>query len=297
MEYFKITGIYPQLITLPKTITCFIGVCFSFLFSFCTHSHAIIPPFNYPVFQSFDSLVICPSLEVYKLRFTLFQAEKPAYGPMAKNNTKNFKENKSIGFDIGNNFFLDINGNLSLRLDSVLGIHTEKDFKVIKSNHKGLPVVYTKKGQEYKIRHHGLFHLDWNKKIQAIPYGYLYGSKHIQKKLEFHHSDVYEYVNNRIHTLTKQNEHHFKWQAGSIIHFYKLEANKIISSEGIKIVYSHKKLNYYIGDKLKGYIEKTNDSIFVYEIGKKPLRITTKGNALEIYQGRDWLYLTFIAYQ
>ena len=247
--------------------------------------------------QSFDSLTLFPSAEVFKLRHPIFKAERPAVGPMAKNNSKNVFGETAIGFDIGNHFFVDMHGNLSLRLDAVLNIDTQSDFKLVKSNHQGLPIVYSKKGNEYKIRHHGLFHFEWKKKIQSIPQGYIFGRKHIQKKISFTESGIQENRKKQIHELRKLNTNTWLWHDGKkSSYFYKTEETLVLPNQ-IKIVKSGSKLYYYQGTRLKGYIHNLNTVLYVHEIGKKPYSILKRDNSLELWRSGTWLLQTYIYYQ
>lgn len=247
--------------------------------------------------QPYGSLTLIPSTEVFKLRHTIFKAERTSLGPLAKNNSKNFFSETDIGFDIGNHFFVDSHGNLSLRLDSVLKIDTRSDFKLIKSNHKGLPIVYTRKGYEYRIRHHGLFHFEWKKKIQPIPDGYIFGRKHIQKKISFTEWGVLENKRNRIHELCKLNANTCCWTNGKkMTYFYKNEETLLLPNK-IRIVMLGSRLKYFQGSSLKGYIQKSSNTLFVHEIGKKSYTIQKKDNALELWQSGKWLLQNYVCYQ
>ncbi|MBP6793923.1 MAG: hypothetical protein KA143_02660 [Saprospiraceae bacterium] len=263
----------------------------------CSSKHALTIYEDRKEEQTYDSLTLFPSAEVFKLRHTIFKAERPAVGPMAKNNTKNVFSETAIGFDIGNHFFVDMHGNLSLRLDSALRIDTRSDFKLIKSNHKGLPIVYTRKGYEYKIRHHGLFHFEWKKKIQSIPDGFIFGRKHIQKKISFNASGILENKRNKIHELRKWNANTCSWTDGKkISYFYKNEETLLLPNQ-IRIVKSGSRLYYYQGTSLKGYIQKAANSLQVHEAGSKPYTIHKKDNLLELWQSGNWLLQTYICYQ
>lgn len=91
----------------------------------------------------FDSLVLIPDWESNNLRIDLI---RQTYEEKVTDSTKETKETPyhPVGFDLGNGLFYDLNENLCLRLDYIMGFSKDNDFEIQKitrpSKNKGFTI-------------------------------------------------------------------------------------------------------------------------------------------------------------
>ncbi len=83
--------------------------------------------------EPFDSLMLRPNRETNNLRIDVL---RQTYSVTVNDSTTESRETpfNPIGFDLGNGLFYDLNKNISFRLDYLLGISSEEDFKIQEIN-------------------------------------------------------------------------------------------------------------------------------------------------------------------
>ncbi len=77
---------------------------------------------------TFDTLTLKPASEVNDFRFDII---RQTYEKQVNDSTKETKNTpyKTLGFDLGNGLFYDLNKNLCLRTDYLMGINPHKDYE------------------------------------------------------------------------------------------------------------------------------------------------------------------------
>lgn len=97
--------------------------------------------------QPFDPLQLKPSWETHNLRIDVLR-QTYSTGTDSTSSTEDAPYHP-IGFDIGNGLFYDLNGNVTLRLDALLGYEPGSDFEVREISRPG------RKGRVVVHRFHG----------------------------------------------------------------------------------------------------------------------------------------------
>ncbi len=80
---------------------------------------------------NFDSLTIKPDIELYDFRIDIIRQKSEKQVDDCTTETKDVPYH-FLGFNLGNGLFYDLNGNLSLRINYLLNIHTDNDFEIEK---------------------------------------------------------------------------------------------------------------------------------------------------------------------
>lgn len=250
--------------------------------------------------MKFNSLALIPDLEVNNLRIDLI---RQTYEEDVTDSTKETKKTPyhPIGFDLGNGLFYDLNENLCLRLDYIMGFSTDIDFEIKKitrpKKNKGytiyrftndsLLVQYPPRKRIY-YRYHRINQLDST--------AFMYKKRLKYAVIKTDSSLIYSGKKRKWDVIKKIDDNNFylnkkKWKQD-----YKIKSNDIFLENDYIIsltnndsrieIKSHRKKRK---DRILYKIEKDSDKLFIYDKNYSGLLIEKEGNTILIYRNKTLL--------
>ena len=249
--------------------------------------------------EAFEPLILKPSLEATGLRIDLIR-EQESYRVNDSIEEMRDSPYHPLGFDLGNGLFYDLDGNLSLRLEDLLGVRGNPCYSISHTRRKRqlwadqvftfcqgeLTVAYPPGKRE---RHVLRLEFDGNstRVMHRIRLDYA---------VDFNDQTiVYRGKRRKWDTLHKRDENHyyrakFLWRENYLLEGGHLDLNRKYL---IELINQDRTLRV-LRPGLFGYrtlttIEKSGDNLYLFERGGfRGKRIVMTGNGLHIYQNRNF---------
>lgn len=248
----------------------------------------------------FNSLALIPDWEANELRIDLI---RQTYEEDVTDSTQETKETPyhPIGFNLGNGLFYDLNENLCLRLDYIMGFSKDNDFEIQKITrpeknksytiysfiNDTLTVQYPPR-KKIHYRYHMINHLD--------SIAFMYNKRLKYAVIEKDSSLIYTGKKRKWDVISKIDSNNFylnkkKWRQD-----YKIKGNDIFIENDYIISLTNNGSRIEIKSPLKKRkdrilytIEKNSDKIFIYNKNYSGLVIENEGNNIAIYRNKTLL--------
>jgi len=247
----------------------------------------------------FEPLYIQPDLELYDLRIDIIRQTYDESTSDTTSETRNTPYH-AVGFNLGNGLFYDLNGNLSLRIDKLLALNPEANFRLEKaySGQEDRNVIYSSVNDTFstetfrkKRRYNKLKISRFEDSISVSTSSrYRYSVKKDDSTM------VYMIKNRVIDKIHKKKENFYyqnhKWRVEEFV----MTGNEIVLSQKYKIFLDDSKRVIKIlrigkkSDTLLYEIIKDKDIILVYNSSYFGKRIVLDQRKLTLYHNNDYGY-------
>ncbi len=244
----------------------------------------------------FEPLELHPHIETTELRIDLVrQTEEYQVNDTTKENRDT--PYHPLGFDLGNGLFYDLSGNLSFRLDELLGI-TNRDCYSVKEisrrNQKKADRIYSFCDNELSVsyppgrRQHELNHLVFNGKTTSV----MYRSRFLYAVDFNDRTTVYRGKKRKWDTLHKSGENHYYRRKGWWRENFVLEGNRLDLNRDYILERTDKNRKIRIlkpalfATRTVLTIEKNADNLYIYDRGYSGKKIEFTGSGLIVFRNR-----------
>jgi hypothetical protein len=249
----------------------------------------------------FDSLSLTPNYEVNDLRVDII---RQTFDANINDSTKQTSETPyhPMGFNLGNGLFYDLNENLGLRLDYMLGFSPDNDFVLQKINrpkyNKGI-TTYKFLNDSFLVqypprkRNHYQYHKIHRHDSTLIMY---------KKRLKYALSEtdsslVYSGKRRKWDVINKIDDNNFylnkkRWKKNYTIknNSIFLENDYIVNLTNNDSTIEIKSNRKWRKDKVLYTIEKNEDKLFIYNKRFSGLLIEKEKNKISVYRNKTLLY-------
>ena len=275
----------------------FICVVFLFLFSSCASLN--IKEIENLKKVEFDPLILNPEDETNNLRVDVI---RQTYTDIITDTLGEIKNTpySPIGFNLGNGLFYDLNGNICLRVDYLLGISPYENFEIRKTNrpnkNKGISI--------YKFNNDSLIVSNIAQKKARLKYYQIRNQESIdymyKNKLRFSiyksdtsfvlsgrrriRDEIYK-IDNSSFYVNKKRKHNT----------YKLLGDEILLGKRYLITLIENKRTICImrtgwkREKILYKVEKSDDALFVYNKNYSGLKVQREDSTIIIYKNKKAL--------
>jgi len=250
--------------------------------------------------MKFDSLTLSPDWEANNLRIDLI---RQTYEEGVTDSTKETKETPyhPIGFDLGNGLFYDLNENLCLRLDYILGF-SESDYfevkEITRPKKKNGYIIYRFINDSLLIQYPPgqMFHYRYHRVDCPDSVAFMYKKRLKYEIIKTDSSLIYSGKKRKWDVIKKIDGNNYylnkkKWKED-----YKLKNNDVFlendyvvsltdNNSRIEIKSHHKNRK----DRVLYTIEKDSDKLFIYNKNYSGLLIKKEGNNILIYRDKTLL--------
>lgn len=245
----------------------------------------------------FEPLHIQNDLELYDLRIDIIRQTYDESTSDTTSETRNTPYHV-VGFNLGNGLFYDLNGNLSLRIDKLLGINPEGNFKLEKAyaDQAYRNVIYSSMNDTFSTESPRRNRID-NKLIVSRFEDSISVSKSSRYRYSVNKDDstmVYLIKNRVIDKIHKKNENHYyqnhKWRVEEFV----MTGNEIVLSQKYKIFLDDNKRVIKIlrigkrSDTLLYEIIKDKDMLMFYNTSYLGKRMVLDKSKLTLYFNNNY---------
>ncbi len=245
----------------------------------------------------FDSLTLKPGWETNNLRIDLI---RQSYEENINDSTRETKETPyhSIGFDLGNGLFYDLNENLSLRLDYIFGFSKNDNFELNEitrpQKNKGyiiyrfindtLLLQYPPRPKNYYLYH---------KINNPDSIAFMYKKRLLYAITETDSTLVYSGKKRKWDVINKIDDNNYylnkkKWKKD-----YKYKDNNVFLENDYVVSLTDNNSRIEIKsprknrpDRMLYIIEKSSDKLFIYNEKYSGILIKMEGNSILIYRDK-----------
>jgi len=255
---------------------------------------------------SFDKLKLDLGYEFLDLRITLYRQfytrykSKYSMGEIEYELVYVYYDNSPFGFDIGNNLFVDMNGNLSLKILSLLEVDINDDFE-IEIQQPAYKTIYTKTNDTICM---SSLKFIKRKNKWVDDYFLKYFIEIDNGKVRFVISDDYEYLiepdNEGFYLKDGRLEKKlFKTDTGFYEVYgkrlkkinYELDASSVFIQEDFMIINNDDKILVEIFNKNANdlTIQQSSNQIFCYDLNYGGFQIKTTNNEIQVFENSQLL--------
>jgi hypothetical protein len=244
----------------------------------------------------FEPLILQPDREVNGLRIDLIRQTRSETGLDSITGTEDVPYHL-IGFDLGNGIFYDLNDNLGMRVDYLLGFSDKGNFRVDKYtrplSERG-KTSYTLRNDTMTIatplRRGGryLYHIENDGTTES----YKYKNRVKYRITETESSLVLAGKRRQIRSIDEITEGHFALRKFWGREDYKISGNEIILDRDYHISLTDDRKAIQIRNKgirkgrVRYTIERSSDQIFIYNRRFSGRKVEIEGDAISFYKGK-----------
>lgn len=248
----------------------------------------------------FESMSLVPDMEVNNLRIDLI---RQTYEANINDSTKETKETPyhPIGFNLGNGLFYDLNENLCLRLDYILGFSSNSNFEIQKINrpekNKGITT--------YKFINDSLLvqypprkktHYDYHRVSRNDSTLFMYKKRLLYAIVETDSSLIYTGKRRKLDAIYKTDDNNYYLNKKRWKENYQIKDNDIFLENDYVVSLTNNDSRIEVkrnrrtrNDRVLYTIEKNNERIYVYNKDYSGLLIVIEENSVLVYRNNDLL--------
>jgi hypothetical protein len=245
----------------------------------------------------FEPLTLEPALEANELRVDLIRQSESV---KVNDTTSEDRDTPyhPLGFDLGNGMFFDLNGNLSFRLDELLGVSDQDCWSAMETNRRKLrwpnqiysfcdgylTVRYPRNQREWELNHQA---------TEGNTISVMYRNR-LKYAVEFNDRDVVYRGRRRIlETIHQDGEGQYYLKKGWWREHYRLVGDRLFLDRDYIIERTNDNRTLKIikpgwFSRTLHTIEKSNDQIYIYDRNFRGIRIDFSENGISVYHNRKF---------
>lgn len=241
--------------------------------------------------EEFQPVMLSPAWEPHNMRLDVIRQSYPLL--FGSTNARRKTPYHPLGFDLSNGLFYDMNGNLTLRLDQVMGFSPDSDFEVIVVQRPG-----KKKGRTmiYKFEQDSLSVTDMRRKnprymghvkVDGDSVKYLHRSLMRYAMVETDTSLVYTGKHRKRNAIYKLDENRYYRDKKKNNTMYELTGRSVLLGNTYVVMLSPDNLSIEIKihrkkrDKLIYTMVRDENTVFIYKKDYSGLKLERNGDGLD----------------